>query len=191
MHFHRLLGQKSISASLSALEYTGFIWQDWVLLSWECGGQDCTILWKSKTKGILDRNWRNEHHTITSSSIISSCCHYNPQYKLPQNAGSLLEDYLYQCRLWSTGCWHLITEIKPWRLTWSWACWTSFTRHRSAKLSKHRALSVCYFLSHKSSSTNPLPFISFLTNESFRPINVFFFVGLNTVWEIEIAQTER
>lgn len=53
----------------------------------------------------------------------------------------------------------LRTEIKTLRLTWSWACWTSFTHHTSAKLSKPRALLVRYLLSHKSNSTHPLPFI--------------------------------
>lgn len=40
----------------------------------------------------------------------------------------------------------LQTEIKPRRLRWAWACWTSFTHHRSAKLSKCRG-SLCVLLS--------------------------------------------
>lgn len=99
MGVHRHPGHASILATPPALLHTGYIRVG-------DGGPPA----KLKSKGIWERKWRSEHQTRTSSSIISSRCCCNPQYKLAGNAESLSRDYLYQCRLWSTGWRRLITD---------------------------------------------------------------------------------
>lgn len=127
---------------------------DKVLLNWG-GGNGHTTLQNLKPEGMLERNWSiKQGPALPSSPPV-----------IPHTSWLEMQSAFHKIICTSAGfevqaaSISLCSEIKPLRLTWSWACWTSFTHHRSAKLSKRRALLVHYLLSHKSNSTHPLPFV--------------------------------